>query len=223
MQERTGIDNGNLSKIERGLTSLTNETMSILANALDISLPELFTDPRLAEEIASTISSSDATSRFVSVSEFEDISLIPEGANVAIGTLIARADPLSGRFVCSVDESRMHIFFGGDIAALEFSKPHSLAAIMVEDDMMAPCLFPTDTVVVDFEDRDIPTAGGIFAAILDNKRVTICRLAALPGRHVRVMYDNHAFDRMGIDMNEQQAAEMFVVGRVKHRRGNAGL
>jgi transcriptional regulator with XRE-family HTH domain len=222
MQEKTGIDNGNLSKIERGLTSLTNESMQILADAFQVTLPELFTDPRKPIEITSNISDSDGDGDILRVSSLENLSLIPQEMNVTIGALEVRPDPQHGGHLFTASEARPKVFFGGDIKKLT-AKPQNLAAFEVEDAMMEPRLYVTDTVVVDLGDQVVPQESGVFAVILDGERVVIRRLAPLPGRALRVMLDNPAYVHLDFALSAQQAAAITIVGRVKHRRGNAGF
>jgi SOS-response transcriptional repressor LexA len=51
LEERTGIDNGNLSRLERGVQSYSQETIEKIANAFGISLGQLFSETSNVEQV----------------------------------------------------------------------------------------------------------------------------------------------------------------------------
>ncbi|MGF6641823.1 XRE family transcriptional regulator [Paraburkholderia sp. MM6662-R1] len=216
LQDLSGINNGSLSKIERGRQSLTNATIKALARAFDVSLPELFSDVNAA--IVSH--SADPGAPHKLVSEYELLSHIPENENVAIGTISIRPNAARGGIECRIDEHHAQLFYGGAIRDLN-SLPGNLAAFEIEDDMMAPRLHIKDVVVADLGDKVIPATGGVFALVLDDEHVAVRRVLPYVGRGMRILCDNDHYPE--ITLTGSQAAAVTILGRIKHMRGSAGF
>lgn len=220
IEAKTGINTGNLSKIENGKQSLTNATMKALADAYGMTLGELFDEARAQGVGIGNNSASDAGNRYQVVSSYEKLINIPQDENVAIGTIAVRPDAAHGGVQISVDTSRFHVFHGGAIRELD-SEPQNLASFEIEDDMMAPRLFKTDTVVVDLAETTIPPTGGVFGVVLDGECVAFRRILPYVNKGLRIICDNPAYPE--ITLNAQQVHAITIVGRVKHRRGNEGF
>lgn len=222
LQERTGINNGNLSKIERGLQSLTNETMTALAGALNVTLAELFSsDGATVGQLEHTSGSDGQHYRFVS--EYGKLTDIAQEENVAIGSIVVRPDATHGGVTCSVDNRHAHVFHGGSIREIA-AQPTELASHQIADDAMAPRLYAGDTVVVNLGEKAIPPAGGVFAVSMDDSSVVIRRLIPYVGGGVRIRCDNPDTIRFPeMTLNGSQASSLTIIGRVKHMRGTAGF
>lgn len=221
LQELTGINNGSLSKIERGIQSLTNETIRQLASAFGISLSELFTDTRLRGALTTTTDIDAAPDASISdVRAYKNLQDIPERANVAIGILAIRERPEGKGFEAFVDASMTHIFRGAELFGLN-STPEHLAHFKVEDDMMEPRLYCGDVVLVDLDEVTVPPAGGVFALMLDDERVCIRRLLPYPGHGLQILCDNGRYPT--ITLNGDQSRGVMVIGRVKRSHGYNGF
>lgn len=223
LQERSGINNGNLSKIENGIQSLTNKTMQALADAFGISIAELFdkgvvvTGTLRAQIGRSAMSSGMAVQSIV---EFERLADIPEHCSVAIGTIEVQPDASSGGVVFSRNDRIVHPFHGGAVGQIA-GEPTNLVSFEIPDDVMAPRLYPKDVVVVDLNDRLVPMNGGVFAIVLDGETVAVRRLIPFVNRGLRVICENRNYPEM--TLNGAQAASVYIAGRVKSMRGNGGF
>lgn len=216
----SGINNGNLSKIENGKQSLTNDTMRALSKALKVPLSELFADSRAQDATGMHNSASGAGKHYRYVSEFERVSQISQDENVAIGTIEVRPDAARGGVGFSVDERRAHLFYGGSIAKLD-SKPVNLAHHHVADNLMAPRILSGDVVVIDIGDTDVPADGGVFGIVMDGETVEIRRLYPFLKGGLRILCDSGAVPE--ITLNASQATAVTIAGRVKHLQGNGGF
>lgn len=220
LQELTGINNGSLSKIERGRQSLTNETIRQLAGAFGISLSELFTDTRLRTAFTTTAIDAAPDASIRDVRAYKKLQDIPERANVAIGILAIRERPEGQGFEAFVDASMTHIFRGAELFGLN-STPEHLAHFKIEDDMMEPRLYCGDVVLVDLDEGAVPPAGGVFALMLDDERVCIRRLLPYPGHGLQILCDNGRYPT--ITLNGEQARSVMIIGRVKRSHGYNGF
>lgn len=223
MQKRTGINNGNLSKIERGQQSLTNDTMKAIASAFGMSLSDLFSAQKAQPTFLghnSAAGSEVVGNTYRHASDFDSIDQILQDENVAIGTITASVDAARGGMKINIDERDSHLFLGSELHGLK-SKPAALAAHVIEDDMMEPRLYKGDTVLVDTMDTEVPPTGGVFCVILDDENVSFCRLLPYPGKGLRITYDNPKYPEAVLD--HRQASAVTIAGRVKMVRSNQGL
>jgi phage repressor protein C with HTH and peptisase S24 domain len=224
MQNRTGINNGNLSKIERGQQSLTNETMKAIAQAFGMNLSDLFSAQK-AQGVES-FGQNSATTKAVPqlhrfVSDFDAIEQIPEDEFVIVGNMTAAIDPVRGGIKIDIDRRHGHLFKGDVFQGLEFSDTSSIGVYVVQDDMMESRLFKGDTVLVDIASTTVPATGGVFCVVLDGETIEFRRLMPYPGHGLRVMCDNPKYPEAVLD--HRQASMIQVVGRVKLVRSTAGL
>lgn len=220
MQKRTGINNGNLSKIERGQQSLTNESMKSIAAAFGMSLSELFSAQRAqAGNLGKNVTSMKQGSyRFVS--DFDSVDQIPEDEFVVVGTITPTIDPVRGGMKVDIDQQHGALFSGGEIASTGVTDTAAVGVHLIEDDAMEPRLFKGDTVMVDMTDLTVPATGGVFCVILDDE-IAFRRLMTYPGRGLRVICDNPKYPEAVLD--HRQATAVQIVGRVKLVRSSAGL
>lgn len=220
MQKRTGINNGNLSKIERGQQSLTNETMKAIASAYGMSLSDLFSARRAQDGIFGKNGAATKTVTHLNVSEFESLDQIPGDQIVVIGNISTSIDAARGGAKVQMDEKHGHLFFGEEINKLH-TAPSALGGYVVPNDAMEPRLYSGDTVLVDISDTVVPTTGGVFCVIMDDENIEFRRLMPYPGKGLRIICDNAKYPEAVLD--HRQAAAIMIVGRVKVVRSNAGL
>jgi transcriptional regulator with XRE-family HTH domain len=204
IQKRTGINSGNLSKIERGQQSVTNNTLKLLAEAFGMSVADLFSAQRAQQDILGKNGGAGdpgAKKTYRHASEFETIDQILQEENVAIGTISASVDAARGGMKITIDERHSHVFSGGELQGIT-SKPAALGAYLIEDDMMEPRLYKGDTVLVDTLDTDVPVTGGVFCVILDDENISFCRLLPYPGKGLRITYDNPKYPEAVLDYRQ---------------------
>jgi transcriptional regulator with XRE-family HTH domain len=218
LQRLTGINNGNLSKIERGEQSLTNKTMTALSRALDLPL---FAEVRAQTATLDNNSASDAGNPYRFVREFDSLSQISQDENVAIGIIGVRPDLAHGGVAFDVDDRIAHLFHGGSIASLG-SAPVNLAHYPVPNNLMAPRILAGDVVVLDLGDTTVPPEGGVFGIVMDGETVQIRRLFPFMKGGLRIICDAEKGEPE-ITLNAQQAAVVAIAGRVKHLQGNSGF
>jgi transcriptional regulator with XRE-family HTH domain len=221
LQQLTGINNGSLSKIERGKQSLTNSTIRALAQAFKVPVSQLLVDVRLRNAIVHSSSSDPGAIPHRLVSEYELLSHIPENVNVAIGTISIRPNSARGGVQIHIEERKAHLFHGGAIRELD-CKPGNLVSFEIEDDMMASRLRIHDVVVADLGDTVIPVTGGVFALVMDEETVAVRRVLPYINRGIRILCDNRDYPDI-ITLTASQAAAVTIVGRVKHMRGSGGF
>ena len=220
LQSRTGINNGNLSKIERGQQSLTNDSMKAISTALGISLSELFSAHKEQTVNLRHNSAAVKTQAVRFASELETFDQISEGENVAIGTVSAVVDAVRGGIKVAVDEQVSHLFAGGELKGVE-ANPASVAAYFIEDDLMEPRLYKGDTVLMDLSDTQVPATGGVFCVVMDDETIAFRRLMPYPGRGLRIICDNPKYPEAVLD--QRQALAVHIVGRLKTVRSMQGL
>jgi len=220
LQSRTGINNGNLSKIERGQQSLTNDSMKSIAKALGISLSEVFSAQKAQPVNLSHNSSAVKTQPIRFGSELAKFDEISEGENVAIGTVSAVVDAVRGGVKVAIDETNAHLFSGGELKGIE-AIPANVGAYLVEDDLMEPRLYKGDTVLMDLSDTQVPPSGGVFCVVMDDENIAFRRLMPYPGRGLRIICDNPKYPETVLD--QRQALAVHIVGRLKTVRSNQGL
>ena len=220
MQKRTGINNGNLSKIERGQQSLTNDTMKAIASAFGMKLSDLFSAPHTQTHFLEENSGAANPAPVRDASDFPSTDQIPKDENVAIGTILAAVDAVRGGIKIQVDDRTSHLFIGGELASIK-ATPSALGAYEIADDMMAPRLYKGDTVLVDLSDTTVPPSGGVFCVVLDDQNIEFRRLMPYPGKGLRIICDNPAYPEAVLD--QRQALSVIIAGRVKMVRSNSGL
>lgn len=223
LAELTGIDNGNLSKLERGKQSLTNESMQTLADAFGLSLPELFQYPGHSMESEHSII---ATRKFTGagrcrpVKFFKSLKLIPHGENVLVDGVKVVANAGQGEQRWERDEENQQEVLGYALRQLE-SSPQDLLTHIVADSAMSPRICKSDCLVIDTADTTIPSTGGIFAIVFENQPVEIRRLFPRPGNGLAIACDNNQYPSMNLAANEREYVS--IVGRVKAMNTIAGF
>lgn len=223
LQKRTGINNGNLSKIERGQQSLTNDSMKAIAKAFGMSLPDLFSAQRAQPGVLGKNGGADsprAATAHRQAGAFDNIDQIPQDENVAIGTISASTDAVRGGVKIQINEKVSYLFLGSELQSIS-STPAALGAYVIEDDMMDPRLFKGDTVLVDTTDTTVPVTGGVFCVVLDDENIVFRRLMPYPNKGLRIMCDNQKYPEIVLDRN--QALAITIGGRVKMVRSSSGL
>ena len=220
LQNRTGINNGNLSKIERGQQSLTNDSMKAIAKALGMSLASLFSAPM--EE--SGILRHNAQTKplpYVFVSDFATVDQIPEDDFVALPSISIGIDSARGGVKVVQDRARPHLFMGNAFKDIVADNLGDLVVHIVEDDTMEPRLFEGDVAVVDMGNTAISATGGVYCVLMDDETLEFRRLMPYPGKGLRIICDNAKYPEAVLD--HRQAQGIHIVGRVKMVRSTAGL
>jgi phage repressor protein C with HTH and peptisase S24 domain len=220
LQERTGINNGNLSKIERGQQSLTNDSMKAISKALGMSLSELFSAKQShPENLRQNGQTKPRTHSFVG--DFETVDQIPEDEYVTLPSITTSIDAARGGIKIEQDPLRPHLFLGGSFKGIITEHLGALAAHVVGDNTMEPRLFKGDVVVVDMGDVAVPATGGVFCVVMSDSTIEFRRLMPYPGNGLRIMCDNSKYPEAVLDARQAQA--IHIVGRVKMVRSTAGL
>jgi transcriptional regulator with XRE-family HTH domain len=215
LAELTGIDQGNLSKIERDKQSLTNESMQALAQAFGLDLPELFQHPDNATELEHGIIAArkiPGAGRCRSVKFFKSLKLIPNGENVLVDGVKVIPNAGQGEKRWERDEETQYEIPGAALRQLE-SDPQDILAHVAGDNTMTPRIYQGDCLVMDTADTTVPSNGGVFGVVFENQPVEFRRLFPKPGNGLTVTCDNHQFPSMNLTANEREYVS--IVGRVK--------
>lgn len=219
LEKITGINNGNLSKIERNQQSLTNETMQTLATAFNVSLRDFFSAPD-AEECSQSQLNCDKVhihSRpLVSFTRLEDI----EPGEIVLIDGIAALHSTNSAVGWERNTQVSYGFSAESFRHLD-SAPVDLVALVVSDDTMVPRLFESDVVVVDTGDKAIPGTGGVFALVSDKRPIELRRIFPRPGGGMTVVCDNDRYP--SINLTAEEAKHITIIGRVKLMRSTAGF
>lgn len=220
LQNRTGINNGNLSKIERGQQSLTNDTMKAISAALGISLSALFS-AREAQTDNLRHNGGTKSRSHSFVSDFDTVDQIPEDEFVAMGTIQASIDAGRGGIKIDIDNKTPHLFIGSDFQDIALSSTNAVGVHVVADDTMEPRLYKGDVVAVDTGNTAVLATGGVFCVVMDDETLEFRRLMPYPGKGLRIICDNPKYPETVLDA--RQAAAIHIVGRAKLVRSTAGL
>ena len=225
LADKTGIDQGNLSRIEQGKQSLTNETMTLLAEAFDLTLSQLFTiekyAPNTNQRIIDTNKQTPAGGiTYRPLKSFKRLKDIPHGESVLVDGITAV--PKSGKDgkKWKVDEKTQYPFIG-DVARNLTSHPANLVAMEVPDNTMTPRLFKGDCVLIDASDADVPGTGGVFAVAIDDRPIEIRRLFPRAGNGLVVVCDNNQYPPLNLTAAEAEFVP--VIGRIKASYGKSGF
>lgn len=92
------------------------------------------------------------------------------------------------------------------------ARPQDLRLIRVHGDSMEPTLRAGDFVLVDGH-AALPDREGIYI-LLTGEALLVKRLQLLPGRKIRVISDNTAFESWTIDPEDRTCSDVSIVGRV---------
>lgn len=221
LERRTGIGNGNLSRLERGKQSLTNDSMTVIAEAFGITLSELFSENITNSSNIAGKKENRSASASRPISFYRHLTDIPEGVNLVIdGIKLTPSDIGTQGPLWTVDESKKSTFMLDDVRNLN-SSPCDLFFIEIKDDTMQPRLFPGDDVIVDTKDTEIPDSGGVFAVIIDKRTIAVRRLFHRAGGSLLVVCDNTTYPAMTIPAADAEYVQ--IIGRVKVMRGSSGF
>ena len=225
LEKLTGMDNGSLSKIERGKRNLTNHSMQVIAAGLGVSLSDLFakhqplSDVKMPPRKDNLLPQKSGGYSDHRVDNFSELKLIPEGFNVVIDCV--KAVPRSESSRGWMKDPTAAITFLSDCLRTLDSKPENLVSHRIKDDTMLPRLCSGDCLAIDTGETDIPDNGGVFAVIFDTRTVSIRRIYFKPGGGLLIVCDNDRFPAMTLSAKE--AKNMAIVGRIKVLQSVAGF
>jgi transcriptional regulator with XRE-family HTH domain len=209
-----GIGHGNLSKIETGKQGLTAERMIQIADALGISVSDLFKSPSIGGAKIKP-RKSRAQSDLPRVADFANLKLIPEGIKILIDCVtVQNKGTAVGTW--KRDPSSAIAFLSDRIRQLD-SQPKNLIAHKVKDDSMQPRVCAGDDVVIDTGDVSIPPNGGIFAVILDGHTVSLRRLVPIPGGGILIACDSGRTPEVKLTAKESKM--ITIVGKTRVLQG----
>ena len=229
LAKETGIDQGNLSRIEQGKQSLTNETMTLLASAFGLTLAELFTFEKYAPNTNQSIIGNNKQTTSTAntggqicrpVKSFKRLKDIPHGESVLVDGIAAVPNPGEDEKKWKRDENTQFPFVGDAARNLE-SHPADLIAMEVPDDAMTPRLFKGDCVLIDASDTAVPVTGGLFAVAIDDRPIEIRRLFPRVGNGLTVVCDNAQYPPLGLNAAETKFVS--IIGRIKASLGKSGF
>jgi phage repressor protein C with HTH and peptisase S24 domain len=217
LQDRTGINNGNLSKIERGQQSLTNDSMKAISKAFGMSLSDLFS----AQQSTLRQNAQTKPRSYPFVSDFETVDKIPRDEFVSLPSITTSIDATRGGIKIEQDHTHAHLFLGSEFQGIVTDNLGALAVHVVGDNAMEPRLFEGDVIVVDMGSTVVPSTGGVFCVVVTDSILEFRRLMPYPGGGLRIMCDNPKYPEAVLDARQAQA--IHIVGRVKMVRSTAGL
>jgi len=229
LAELTGLDCGNLSKLENGKQNLTNDSIMSLAAAFQLTLPELFSleentqSPKNAT-ISNKLQTLNISNNFRTVGSFRKLKDIPRGESVLVSgikVVDSEAHDSNDHPKWERDDNVQFRFLGDLIRELPDSIPADLVASEIDDDTMTPRLFKSDRILIDTGDVKVPNTGGVFALISDNGPIEVRRLFPRAGNGLMIACDNGRYPP--ISLTEAEAKFVMIIGRVKITQSTAGL
>ncbi len=217
MEEKTGINNGNLSKIETGKQGLTHDTMVRISQALGVTVASLFEESS-NETLSNTpviIRPLEAGGEVISsLAGYASVADLPRGGTVVISGIQVVSDP--GRPPSwRPDPAAANEVRTDEIRHLT-SPLSALVTTVVRNHDMAPRLFPGDTLVIDTSESGVTKDGGVYAFIYCAD-VVIRRAFRRPAGGILLHSDNADIPTITLDARELES--VCIVGRVKHRSG----
>lgn len=212
MEALTGINNGNLSRIERGNQNLTEPTLSKIAGALGITLTQLL--DTFGDRISAAHEHGAITIPPHVFCTYKALTELPQGANILISR-IAVKEVLDGQKAWQLDASNPLLFNSTQIRNIDAAPP-SMAAIVNRGRGMEPRLFDGDSVICSLAHTEVPEDGGVFVIMYDGD-LMVRRLFRRPGGGVIIKCDNPDFPV--IDVLRAELENLVIIGRVKYRSG----
>lgn len=212
MESLTGINNGNLSRIERGGQNLTAPTLTKIAEALGVSVAKLLTTS--GNGISEVQQDGRGAIPYKVFRTYKSLADVPHGANILMSRLAASEvsdDSCPWQFV-----HEDPLVFNADHVRPLRRAPSGLAAVVHAGRAMEPRLFDGDHLIVDMAENTIPDNGGIFALVYAGE-LMVRRLFRRPGGGVIVKCDNQEYPT--IDVSREEAVHLTVIGRIKFRSG----
>lgn len=202
----TGINNGNLSKIERNELGFSEETVAKLSNFYGVSIAELYSDVATAgfqvkiKELQSTdiatFSQNDVPDKTVINFDF----IVPDKTSNTGYTSL-----LHEHMAVSVDMLR-----NLDVA------PNKMVGVKASDDGMAGSINSSDQVLVDTTTTDVPSSGGVFAIVYGDD-IVIRKIHKKPSGDLLLVCENKQYPEITATREEMQYIK--IIGKVVYRSG----
>lgn len=219
LQKLTGINNGNLSKIEWGKQGVTEASMSKIAHALGVSMAELLeTHGDRLGKVDSSISRT--TIPYEAFCTFKVLTDLPKGARVLIRTISVRdghpsEQQKAARPNWTLAPEGQDLAFEADAIRHLKAAGDSLVAMVIKGDSMSPVFCDGEQVIIDTSDTAVPDAGGAFALAI-GRELLVRRVFRIPGQSGYTLRCDNAL----IPSHEVHDAESItLIGRIKHRSG----
>lgn len=133
---------------------------------------------------------------------------------VNVGELVVCRDPHTGSVTVQISDRVFNVFLGQ-----KFENDGTLGSLSIKDDKMADRMRPGDQVLVDTQNREIPSDGGVFAVVLADGAIHCRRLTRLGDGSVRLSHLNARYTDLDVTLSESEVAAMPNAGRVKLRQG----
>lgn len=202
----TGINNGNLSKIERNELGMSEETVAKLSNFYGVSIAELYSDVATAgfqvkiKELQSkdvgTFNTNEVPDKTIINFDF----VIPDSLSDT-----GYAPLLHEHMAVSVDQLR-------DLKV----PPNKMVGVHASDDGMAGSINATDQVLVDTSSTDIPSAGGVFA-IVYGQDIVVRKIHKKPSGDLLLVCENKSYPE--ITATREDMPYIKIIGKVVYRTG----
>lgn len=219
LEKRTGINNGNLSKIENGKLGYSQDSIEKISTALGVTKSQLFSDDPIPTDDIIFAPNGDPGHVYQNVASFGTLKDLPPGVVVSVPAAIVDPSTSSPHPAWRHDPSAIHVFMTEDLKPLS-SRPQDLASITIPDHGIDR-FYPGDRVVVDTVNITPPVAGGMFALILDGTQIVVRRLFPRPGAGLMITADNPKFPTM--TLTSAEVAHICIVGRVVALRSTSGF
>lgn len=212
MEAITGINNGNLSRIERGAQNLTEPTLSKIAGAFGITLTQLLAD--FGDRISDAHQPGATTIPPHVFNTYKALADLPDGANILISSIAVTTNN-DGRPAWHLNPDAALLFNSSQIKDLD-ATPAEMASFVNRGRSMEPRLFDGDSVICNMADTEVPEDGGVFVIMYDGE-LLVRRLFRRPGGGVIIKCDNQDYPSIGVLRAELESLK--VIGRVKYRSG----
>jgi len=224
MAEKTGINNGNLSKIENRKQGVTEEGMEKIASVLRMSLVDMIRDIELDSagkpiQNSSTINSHrDSSFGQIgrNIRELNSLDEITIGENIVVEGIKYEASVIS-KFIT---DERVQFIFNSDSLTRVKAIPRDIYGLEIKDDAMTPRLFKGDHILIDTGDKELVPSGGVYAVAV-NDSIEVRRLFPKADRGMKMVCDNVNY--LSEVFTEEEKKFVTIIGRVKAMRGASGL
>lgn len=212
MEALTDINNGNLSRIERGTQNLTEPTLTKIAGALGLTLAQLLEG--FGDKITPVHQGSAIQIPPHVFSTYKALSDLPTGATILISRIaVSVQKEEQPKWFLDVEHP---LLFNADQIRNLATAPAEMASIVNSGRSMEPRLFDGDSVICSIAETEVPDSGGVFALVYSGE-LLVRRLFRRPGGGMILKCDNPEFPTVEVPRTEME--HLVIIGRVKYRSG----